>query len=895
MNEEESKPRAKLSTEQFDRVREIFDQACELPLHQREAHITAQSGGDAAVRRAAMELLSLADVPESKYEPGRSGLVPRFLDITDTEPESLPEEFGPYRIKHMIGRGGMGVVYLATQSNPQREVALKLLRSGPTSHAMRSRFSREVLVLGKLDDPGIARIFEAGSQRTSQGNIAYFAMEYVDGPRLTDYAHQQGLDVRSRVELVAKVADALHHAHTKGVLHRDLKPANILVSLGSTVTPATQTTAAANGETKASATSQSRPRGVQPKILDFGVARLLEPDTQQTALTEAGLLIGTVAYMSPEQLSGDPTGIDTRSDIYSLGVVLYEVLSQKLPFDVLTKPIAEAARIIRDESPAALTLSGQGRLDSDLETIVAKAMSKDRERRYESAAAFAEDLRRYLRDEPIAARPPTVAYQFSKFARRNRALVAAVGAAVIAVVGGLAVSLTMYVREQQARERADREANLSTAIRDYMIEGLLLAAAPGRMGYEVKMLDVLEEAQKGLHDRFKDHALLEAEVRWDLANVYEQLGKAKECLEQCELALPLVEQASGVDSMRAVAILGHMSQATRRLQDPQKALDLAEQAIVRAERGRLAPTSKPALSAYGQAGAALIQLNRPDDALNRLREALTRAEKATPPDEENILSFLTWIEAAERAKGNDAGALERTREIADRSARFWGRENEGTIGAKNNLVQALVKAGKLEEAATIAAELPELAAKTFPKGHPGRAFCSASAASVLFRVKKYAEAEKHALDAYTANVETYDDLNWMTERSSTTLRAIYTDWGGHFEQLKKWNLESARIRLMVATAEEKPSVLKVVREINAGFEVNQVTLDAGVVGLLWQQRDVLAPPDHPRRAAFLANLASVMVERNERTHLDEAVALSKASLEKAHDRAVVERILSGLR
>jgi serine/threonine protein kinase len=895
VSQDESPKRAKLSTEQFDRVREIFDEACELPVQQREAHIAAQCKGDQAVRRAAMELLSLADVPESKYEPGRSGLVPRFLDVADIEQDALPEEFGPYRIKQMIGRGGMGVVYLATQSNPQREVALKLLRSGPTSHAMRSRFSREVLVLGKLDDPGIARIFEAGSQRTSQGNIAYFAMEYVDGPRLTNYAHQQGLDVRSRVELVAKVADALHHAHTKGVLHRDLKPANILVSLGSTATPATQTTAAANSETKTSATSQSRPRGVQPKILDFGVARLVEPDTQQTALTEAGLLIGTVAYMSPEQLSGDPTGVDTRSDIYSLGVVLYEVLSQKLPFDVLTKPIAEAARIIRDEPPAELTLSGQGRLESDLATIVAKAMSKDRERRYESAAAFAEDLRRYLRDEPIAARPPTVAYQFSKFARRNRALVAAVSAAALAVVGGLAVSLTLYMREQQARERADREASLSTAIRDYMIEGLLLAASPGRMGYEVKMLDVLEEAHKGLHERFKDHALLEAEVRWDLANVYEQLGKAKECLEQCELALPLVERESGVDSIRAVAILGHMSQASRRLQDPKKALELAEEAIVRAERGRFLANSKSTYSAHGQAGAALIQLNRPDEALSRLRVALAGAEKVTPPDEENILSFLTWIEAAERAKGNEAGALERTREIADRSARYWGRENEGTIGAKNNLVQALVKAGKLEEAAAVAAELPELAAKTFPKGHPGRAFCSATAAGVFFKVKKYPEAEKHALDAYAANVETYDDLNWMTERIVSALRAIYTDWGGHPERLRKWNLESARIRLMVSTADEKASVLKVVKEIGAGFEANGVTLDGGVVGLLWAERDVLAPPDHPRRAAFLANLATVMVERNERTHLDEAMALSRAALEKAHDRAVVERILSSLK
>ena len=377
------------------------------------------------------------------------------LSATDNA-DAVPDAIGPFRIERAIGRGGMGVVYLAHQSNPDREVALKVLRDGAGTASLRSRFAREISALGRLEHEGIARIYEAGATHGPAGDVAYFAMEYIRGPRITEFAQGQHLDIPAIVELIAKVADAVQHAHARGIIHRDLKPGNILVDHR----PPTSADAAH---------SRVAPAVAQPKILDFGVARLLDEGSEHTILTQPGLLVGTVAYMSPEQLAGDPQGIDIRADVYSLGVILFELLADKLPFDVLNTSIAEAARIIRDEEPSPLTttrVSGTpSRIDRDLQTIVAKAMAKNRAMRYATAAALADDLRRYLHNEPILARRPTATYQLAKFARRHRSLVAATAAVAIAVTAGLVVSIVLFLREQEARSLAAKEAELTSAVR----------------------------------------------------------------------------------------------------------------------------------------------------------------------------------------------------------------------------------------------------------------------------------------------------------------------------------------------------------------------------------------------------------------------------------------------
>jgi len=313
-----------------------------------------------------------------------------------------------YTVGRVIGVGGMGAVYNATQHKPRREVALKLIRPGYASPRLLKRFEIEAEILGRLNHPNIARVFEAGIADTPAGSQPFFAMELIHGAPLDRHATSQNLSTRDRLALFATICDAIHHAHTHGVIHRDLKPGNILV------------------------TSDGH-----PKILDFGVARLTDADIKTTTIqTDVGQLIGTVPYMSPEQAAGDPGELDTRSDVYALGVVLYELLAGQLPYDLDRKMIHEAVRIIREDDPAPLS-SINRTLRGDVDTIVAKALAKEKHRRYASAEALASDIRRYLHDEPIAARPPSTWYQLRKFARRNRALVSGVSAAFIVLLAGI--------------------------------------------------------------------------------------------------------------------------------------------------------------------------------------------------------------------------------------------------------------------------------------------------------------------------------------------------------------------------------------------------------------------------------------------------------------------------
>jgi len=348
-------------------------------------------------------------------------------DATQTQAETsvrrLPDKIGQFHIKDVLASGGMGVVYRAVQSQPRRTVAVKVMRHGVTSRSALRRFEYESQVLARLHHPGIAQVYEAGTHDDGQGVVPYFAMEYVPNAKsITEYAKAKSLEPRKRLELLASICDAVHHGHQKGIVHRDLKPGNILVDPNGNV-----------------------------KVIDFGVARGTDSDLALTTLqTEVGQLIGTLQYMSPEQCDADPDAIDARSDVYALGVVLYELLTGRLPYKIRRHAAHSGTHVIREQPPTRPSTIDRT-LRGDVETIVLQALEKDPERRYRSAAAFARDIRAYLAGEAIRARPPSAVYRIQLFGRRHKTML--LGLAALAIVATAAAVLV--ARSQQRAQQAE--------------------------------------------------------------------------------------------------------------------------------------------------------------------------------------------------------------------------------------------------------------------------------------------------------------------------------------------------------------------------------------------------------------------------------------------------------
>ncbi|MEZ6234926.1 MAG: serine/threonine-protein kinase [Phycisphaerales bacterium] len=439
-----------MTPERHQRVKSLFAAACEMPAAERSAFLTQQCAGDDELRREVEALLGFdSDPAENLKTPVLGASLATVLGARPRKtvvPTEIPERVGPYKVLRLLGVGGMGIVYVAEQERPRRTVALKVLQRGLGSPALRRRFEHEAELLGRLRHPGIAQIYEAGT--AGEGDQAFIAMELVDGRQLTDHADARKLGTRQRVELMHRVCEAIEHAHQRGIIHRDLKPANILVDDSG-----------------------------QPKVLDFGVARALDAEMDVTSYrTHVGQLVGTLPYMSPEQVEGDPAEIDTRSDVFALGVILYQLLTGRLPHEPTGRSLPEMARLIKDEAPPRLSTVDRA-LRGDLEVIVATSLEKDKRRRYQSAFDLGEDLRRYLSGEPIVAKADSAMYLLRKQLRRYRGFVAA---GVLLVVGTLAFAAYAVAQSREnlrLARAADESAQQANLQRDAAIEATGAAEA----------------------------------------------------------------------------------------------------------------------------------------------------------------------------------------------------------------------------------------------------------------------------------------------------------------------------------------------------------------------------------------------------------------------------------
>ncbi len=571
--------------------------------------------------------------------------------VTETRAEvtrrRLPKQIGKFHIKDVLASGGMGVVYRAVQEQPRRTVAVKVMKHGIASRSAMRRFEYESQVLARLRHPGIAQVFEAGTYDDGDGPVPYFAMEYIPNAKpITQYAREKSLGTRDRLGLFARVCDAVHHGHQKGIIHRDLKPDNILVD----------------------------PQG-EVKIIDFGVARGTDSDLAVTTLqTDVGQLIGTLQYMSPEQCDADPDDIDTRSDIYTLGIVLYELLTNRLPYKVSSKRILDSTRTIREQEPATLTATDRA-LRGDIETIVFKALEKDRDRRYRSAAELADDINRYLSGEAIAARPPSIAYQLRVFTRRHKALFGAVAASFVVLVVGVFISTSLYIETKAARVEAERQADRAGAAMTKalaaraeaeeeskkaqaavtFLQTWLWTADPSRVGREVKLVTMLDRVGPLIRHVFRDQPETEAAVRTTIGRTYKGLLSYEAAHEHLAAALDILRRKFGEEHPDTLASM----------------YDLAD---LLQEQGR-----------NDEAESLTVQV----------LETRQRTLGEEHPDTLDSMDVLAWFRQDE---GNLVEAERLKRHVLDARRRLVGEKNSGTQRAIASLANLLLVQGRLAEA-----------------------------------------------------------------------------------------------------------------------------------------------------------------------------------------------------
>ncbi|HED53535.1 MAG TPA: tetratricopeptide repeat protein [Phycisphaerales bacterium] len=666
----------------WDQTKHIVAHAIELPATDREAYIMEACADDEALLERVRIILESHD-DSDEVLIGELDIAVGAVPVPAMNLSEMGNIEG-FVIERLIARGGTSDVYLAQQKNPHRRVAIKFFRAGLASTKHTARFESEIEILGRLDHPAIAAIYSAGiTDGPGPIQFPYLVMEYVDGLTLLDYAASRNLDQRSRLELMAAVCDGVHGAHQRGVIHRDLKPANILVQT--------------NGS---------------PKILDFGIARLIsDPDSSASSSTVTGELLGTLAYMSPEQLDADPGAIDIRTDVYALGVLLYELMAGHPAFDVSSMSIADAMHAIQHGNSTSLKDTNVIS-DPDMLAVIGKAMAVDRFDRYDSAAALLADIQRLLAGQPVLAQPPTTLYRLRKFAGRNKA-----GVTIGLMLTFIFVTLSILAGLGFLRASTERDAARGAIAREKSVNSylrkMLTSANPNQFGADVRVVDVLDSWASDIDSTFADSPATRFELHKIVGDTYEALSHYEKAGEHYRSALALLPE----------------------IQDP-----------------NILPA---AYEIKGSLAESLIYLDRNDEAREILDTALPEAESILGQDHVSTL-FLSQIRAElTRTIGEYEQAESQYLDLLDRIETAYGTEAPIYLSTLDGLSRVYLNLSQPERATEILQRVVDIRSQLLPENSPTLLSNQANLATSLSEAGRWSEAKKlyeHVITVGSANL-----------------------------------------------------------------------------------------------------------------------------------------------
>ena len=648
-------------------------------------------------------------------------------------------QIGHYHLLEKVGEGGMGEVWLAEQKEPvRRRVALKVIKAGMDSRDLIARFESERQALALMDHPAIAKVYDAGS---SSDGLPYFVMEYVAGLPITGYCDKHKLSISDRLRLFVQVCGGVQHAHQKAIIHRDLKPSNILV--------------------------KEEDGCAVPKIIDFGVAKALTQKlTEGTMYTKLGTLIGTAEYMSPEQ--ADPSGedIDTRADVYSLGVILFEMLVGVPPLDLKTSTFSEIIRRLREEdapkpSSRFRTVSAQTaalvqnrgtsspvytkQLRGDLDAITLKALEKDRSRRYGSAAEFAADISRHLNCEPVLAVAPSLRYRLNKFARRNRGLMAAVATVAILLVVGTIVSVWLAVRAVRAERIAETEAATAKAVNEFLQDDLLSQASAteqtgGTPEPDIKVRTLVDRAAAHVSSKFRGQPLVESAIRDTIGATYRNLGLYSQADTQLQKAYDLSRQFRASNDVATFQVLSEL--ASVKADEGNEAADVQLSKTVFERESQLLGDQDPrTVIAMQVLGVAYLNLDQYAAAEPLLTRAL--AIQSRTPGYDNLATLNTSDSLATlfivQGKFREADALLARGLPSYR--RLYGPEHPYTQREMFGLARVQFGEGKYPQAEDLVRQIAAAIQKSEGPTHPHTLSVLALLGRIYSEEGKFAEAE----------------------------------------------------------------------------------------------------------------------------------------------------------